>query len=288
MRKLIKEPLVHFLAFGALLFGVGLLRAEAGPDEEGIIITSGVVEHLMEGFRLTWQRPPTGAELQGLVEEYLKEEVLYREAMAMGLDRDDQIVRRRLRQKLEFLTADLVGSMEPTEEDLQAYLDTHLDIYRQEARVGFVQVYIGEREGAEADRARALAILEELRTNPNADPEQMGDPFMYPVTWRDMPERGLLGVFGDEFTAQLVELPAGEWSGPVTSAFGSHIVRLDALELGRPSELHEVRDAVYRDLVSERTSEAEQLFFDNLRSRYRVTMESPEGLEPFQSVNVGQ
>jgi len=288
MRKLIKEPLVHFLAFGALLFGVGLMRAEAGPDEEGIIITSGVVEHLMEGFRLTWQRPPTGAELQGLVEEYLKEEVLYREAMAMGLDRDDQIVRRRLRQKLEFLTADLVGSMEPTEEDLQAYLDTHVDIYRQEATVGFAQVYVGEREGSEADRARALAILEELRTDPNADPEQIGDPFMYPVTWRDMPERGLLGVFGDEFTAQLVELPVGEWRGPVTSAYGLHVVRLGAFEPGRLSELHEVRDAVYRDLVSERTREAEQMFFEGLRSRYKVTLEWPEGMEPIPALDFGQ
>jgi len=288
MRKLIKEPLVHFLAFGALLFGVGLLRAEAGPDEEGIIITSGVVEHLMEGFRLTWQRPPTESEVQGLVEEYLKEELFYREAMAMGLDRDDQIVRRRLRQKLEFLTADLVGSMEPTEEDLQAYLDANVDMYRQEATVGFVQVYMGERESAEEDKARALTILEELRTNPNADPEQMGNPFMYPVTWRDMPERDLLGVFGDEFTAQLVELPVGEWSGPVTSAFGFHIARLDALELGRPSELHEVRDIVYRDLVSERTREAEQMFFEGLRSRYKVTLEWPEGMEPMPALEFGQ
>jgi parvulin-like peptidyl-prolyl isomerase len=116
----------------------------------------------------------------------------------------------------------------------------------------------------------------------------MGNPFMYPVTWRDMPERDLLGVFGDEFTAQLVELPVGEWSGPVTSAFGFHIARLDALELGRSSELHEVRDAVYRDLVSDRTREAEQRYFGGLRSRYRVTIEWPEGVEPIPSLDVGQ
>jgi hypothetical protein len=281
VKKLLKEPLIHFLALGAVLFGIGIVRGEGtGPATNRIAITPGVTERLMEGFRRTWQRPPTEAEFRGLVEDYLKEEVLYREALAMGLDRDDQIIRRRMRQKLEFLTADLVESIEPSEEELQTHLDANPDLYRQEARVSFAQVYIRVQRNAEQDRARALSILEELKTNPNADAEQMGDPFMYPATHRDMRERDLLGVFGEEFAAQVVELPAGEWSGPVTSAFGLHLVRLDALDLGRPSELHEVRDAVYRDLVSERTRAAEQSFFDGLLSQYTVTMEWPEGMEP--------
>ncbi len=281
MKKLLKEPLVHFLALGAVLFGIGVLRGDvAEPSAGRIIITPGVTERLMEGFRRTWQRPPTEAEFRGLVEDYLKEEVLYREALAMGLDRDDQIIRRRMRQKLEFLTADLVESIEPSEEELQTHLDANPDRHRQEATVSFAQVYIRVQRNAEQDRARALSILEQLKTNPNADPEQTGDPFMYPATHRDLSERELLGVFGEEFTAQVVELPVGEWSGPITSAFGLHVVRLDMLDLGRPSELAEVRDAVYRDLVSERTRAAEQSFFDGLLSQYTVTMEWPEGMEP--------
>ncbi len=281
MKKLLKEPLVHFLALGAVLFGIGIVRGEGnGPATNRITITPGVTERLMEGFRRTWQRPPTEDEFRGLVEDYLKEEVLYREALAMGLDRDDQIIRRRMRQKLEFLTADLVESFEPSEEELQAHLDGNPNLYRQETTLSFAQVYVGERDGREQDRTRALSILEELRTNPNADPEQMGDPFMYPAMHRDMRERDVLGVFGDKFTAQVVELPVGEWSGPITSAFGLHVVRLDMLDLGRPSELAEVRDAVYRDLVSKRTREAEQLYFEGLLSQYTVTMEWPEGMEP--------
>ena len=281
MKKLLKEPLVHFLALGAVLFGIGIVRGEGtGPATNRITITPGVTERLMEGFRRTWQRPPTEDEFRGLVEDYLKEEVLYREALAMGLDRDDQIIRRRMRQKLEFLTADLVESFEPSEEELQAHLDANPNLYRQEATLSFAQVYVGERDGREQDRTRALSILEELRTNPNADPEQMGDPFMYPAMHRDMRERDVLGVFGDKFTAQVVELPVGEWSGPITSAFGLHVARLDMLDLGRPSELTEVRDAVYRDLVSKRTREAEQLYFEGLLSQYTVTMEWPEGMEP--------
>jgi len=289
MKKLIREPLFHFLALGAILFGIGILRGEgSGSATNRIAITPGTIERLLEGFRMTWRRPPTESEFSGLVEDYLKEEVLYREALEMGLDRNDQIIRRRMRQKLEFLTADLVESFEPTDEELQAHLDANVDLYRQEATVSFAQVYIGEREGAGQDRARAMSILEELRMNSDADPEEMGDPFMYAATHRDMRERELFGVFGEEFAAQVVELSLGQWSGPISSAFGLHIARLDALDPGRPSELTEVRDAVHRDVVSQRTREAEQLYFDGLLAQYTVTVEWPEGMEPLELPGVVQ
>jgi hypothetical protein len=185
-----------------------------------------------------------------------------------------------MRQKLEFLTADVVESFEPTEEDLQAHLDGDPDLYRQEATVSFAHIYFRERSNGEPGSARALSVLRDLRLNPDADSETLGDPFMFPAVHRDMSERDLWSVFGEEFAVQLVELPVGEWSGPVTSAFGLHVVRLEALELGRPSELAEVRDAVHRDLVSKRTREAEQQYFEGLLSQYDVTVEWPEGMEP--------
>ena len=175
MKNLLREPLVHFLALGAVLFGIGILRGDAaGPTSDRIEITPGVTERLLEGFRRTWQRPPTEDEFRGLMEDYLKEEVLYREALAMGLDRNDQIIRRRMRQKLEFLTADVVESFEPTEEDLQAHLDTNADLYRQEAVVTFSQVYFQERSEAGNAEARALTVLEELRENPQQTPRRSG------------------------------------------------------------------------------------------------------------------
>ena len=289
MRKLVREPLVHFLALGAVLFGIGILRGEvAEPSANRIAITPGVVGRLFEAFRRTWQRPPTEDEFRGLLEDYLKEEVLYREALAMGLDRDDQIIRRRMRQKLEFLTADLVESIEPTEEELQAYLDANPGPYRQETIVSFAQVYVRVQRDLEYERARALSMLADLEVRPDADPEQMGDPFMHPAAHRNMRVREVVGVFGEEFAAQLLDLPVGEWGGPVSSAFGLHVVRLDALDPGRPSELHEVRDAVYRDLVSERTREAEQRYFEGLLSQYTLTMEWPEGMEPISIPGVVQ
>ncbi len=281
MGRLLREPLVHFLALGAVLFGIGLLRGETvEPTANRIAITPGVVERLIEGFRLTWQRPPTEEEFRGLVEEHLREEVLYREALAMGLDRDDQIIRRRLRQKVEFLTADVVESFEPTHDELQTYLDADPHRYRQEAVLGFRQVYLRAEPNAEQAGARARSMLDELRTSPDVDPVAIGDPFLHPAVFGDITERQLGGVFGADFAAQVVGLPVGEWSGPITSAFGLHLARLDTLEPGRRSELDEVRAAVYRDLVSERTREAEQRYFEGLLSQYTVTAEWPEGMEP--------
>lgn len=281
MNKLIREPLVHFLALGAVLFGIGILRGEeASLSTNRIAITPGVIERLVDGFRLTWQRPPTESEFRGLVEEYLKEEVLYREALEMGLDRDDQIIRRRMRQKLEFLTSDLVESVEPSDEELQAHLDGDPDRYRQEAVLSFVQVYVGEGDGARQDSARALSILEELRTNPRADSGLLGDPFMLPAVHRDLREGEVRGVFGEQFAAQVFSLPVDRWTGPITSGFGLHLVRVDKHVPGRLSELAEVHDAVYRDVVSERTRDMEQRYFAGLLAQYTVTVEWPEGMRP--------
>ena len=146
MRTVLREPLVHFLALGAVLFGIGLLRGDTvEPTANRIAITSGVVEHLTE-------------------------EVLYREALAMGLDRDDQIIRRRLRQKLEFLTADVMESFEPTDDELQAYLDADRDRYRQEAVLGFTQVYLR----AEPDAERPAAGPARAATAPRASARVAG------------------------------------------------------------------------------------------------------------------
>ena len=279
--RFLKEPLIQFLALGALLFGIGLLRGDTvEPSANRIALTAGVFERLIEGFRLTWQRPPTEDEFRGLVEDYLKEEVLYREAMEMGLDRDDQIIRRRLRQKLEFLTADVVESFEPTDDEMLAYLDADPDRYRRDAVLGFRQVYLRVEPDAEQAEARARTLLDELRHSPDVDPESVGDPFLHPTVFADITQQQLAGLFGAEFALQIVELPVGEWSGPVTSAFGVHLARLDALEPGRLSELSEVRDAVYRDLVSQRTREAEQRYFEGLLSQYTVTAVWPEGMDP--------
>jgi hypothetical protein len=283
MKRFLREPLVHFLLLGGMLFGIGIIRGEsATPESTRIAITPGVLERLMEGFRMTWRRPPTEAEFQGLVREYLKEEVLYREALVMGLDQGDEIIRRRLRQKLEFLTADFVGAIEPTDEELQAYLDQNPDRYRRDARVTFHQVFFRAGDDVARAGARAERALEGLRAAPDTDLESVGDPFLHPTYFEDFTELGLTNTFGPDFAEALLRLPEGEWSGPVESPYGLHLVYLDAIVPGRIPTLAEAREEVYRDLVSERTEEAEELYFQGLLSQYTVTVSWPEGMAPVE------
>lgn len=278
MKSFLREPLVHFLALGALLFAIGIVRGEpATPGSTRIAITEGHVERLLEGFRMTWNRPPTEDEFRGLMEEFLKEEVLYREALGMGLDQDDQIIRRRLRQKLEFMTADFIGTVEPTDEELQTYLDEHADRYRSDGRLRFVQVFIGS--GGSDVEARAQAVLARLQADPDQDIGPLTDPFLHPLAYPDISERELRSVYGPDFTELMMQQPVGTWSGPLASPFGLHLVRIDTRVEGDAPALQAARAEVYRDLMFERTQEAEQAYFDGLLEQYTVTVEWPDGME---------
>jgi len=279
MNRFLKEPLVHFLALGGLLFAIGLIRGEPDtPTSTRIAITEGHIDRLVQVFGMTWNRPPTEAEFRGLVEEMLKEEVLYREALGMGLDQDDQIIRRRLRQKLEFMTADFVGTIEPTEEELTEYLNTNVDKYRQEGTVTFIHVYI--RAETQGDEARAANILETLQNDPEQDWSLLSDPFLHPLAYLEIREQGLSGLYGPDFADLIMAQPLGAWSGPLPSPFGMHLVRVDARDDGRVSELDEVRNEVYRDLVFERTQAAEEAYFQGLLAQYTVTVDWPEDMDP--------
>jgi hypothetical protein len=279
MKRLLDEPLVHFLALGAVLFAIGIVRGEpATPSGTRIAITEGHIERLLEGFRMTWNRPPTEAEFRGIVQEHLKEEVLYREALGMGLDQDDQIIRRRLRQKLEFMTADFVGTVEPTEDELEAYLSEHAERYRSDGRLRFAQVFVGS-VGSEGT-SRAEALLARLRAEPDQDIGALTDPFLHPLAYPDVSEQELRSVYGPDFAELMMQQPVGEWSGPVPSPFGLHLVHVDDKVEGELPALDAVRAEVYRDLMFLRTREAEQAYFDGLLEQYTVTVEWPEGMEP--------
>ena len=161
--KLLREPLVHFLLLGAALFGVFALVGDRGSARPShIVITPGHLEHLLVSFTRTWQRPPTAQELAGLIDDAIREEVWYREAVALGLDRDDTIVRRRLRQKLEFLTEETAERAAPSDEELQTFLQQHLDAFRVEPRLAFRHVYLRRDRRGDAANAEAQHLLTQL------------------------------------------------------------------------------------------------------------------------------
>ncbi len=269
MRRLLREPLLHFLLLGALLFALyGWLHQGTGRSSNEIVVSQGQLESLQAQFARTWRRPPTQAELTGLVDAWVREEILYREGLALGLERDDTVVRRRVSQKVEFL-ADGMAPTVPTTAELQGWLDAHADDYRIAPTYSLRQIYFdparhpGRLEGDISAARLALAQGKSV----------YGDSTMLPQELNSASAAEVVRVFGNDFEQALKSLPVGEWRGPVRSGFGLHLVELKARDGGRPATLDEARQAVERDLLHARTQEAKAAFYDKLRARYSVRIE---------------
>lgn len=275
MKKLLKEPLIHFLVIGFALFLVfDLLGDTSTKSPDTIVITAGKIENLTESFRKRWLRPPTEQELQGLVEDSIKEEVLYREALAMGLDKGDMIIRRRMRQKMQFLFEDVAALVEPTEEELQAYLDANPDDFRIEPEYTFSHVYMNpELHGKSFDDDAAI-LLEQLRqSSPDIAIEMVGDPIMIPTNFDKASQSEVARHFGKDFAVKLQEITPGQWQGPVPSGYGMHLVLIHKTTAGRIPALTEVRNEVRRDLQNVRRLEVNEATYLRLRERYTVEVQ---------------
>jgi hypothetical protein len=277
MRTLLREPLLHFLLLGAALFGVyGLARDKASGPTGQIVVTQSQIEQLVIGFTRTWQRPPTSEELTGLIEDRIREEVLYREAMAMGLDRDDTIVRRRLRQKIEFLIPDLASQMAPpSEHELQAYLDQHADKYRLEPMISFEHVFFDRARRGTSAGADAESALTRLNGPHGSavNPDTVGDASLLPIELTRSAESEVARLFGGTFSQRLVEVPLGRWAGPLESSYGLHVVLVRERVPARIPELARVREGVLRELLAERRQQALDVAYAKFRARYAVVEE---------------
>jgi hypothetical protein len=277
IRKLLREPLVHFLALGAvvfLLFHFTVNRDE--PQDGKIVVTPGKVEQLVIGFSRTWYRPPTQQELDGLVEDYIREEVLYREALAMRLDKDDTIVRRRMRQKLEFLTEDTIAAAPPTDQDLQSWLDKHPDKFRVAPKIAFSQVYFNASRGGENASSAASKLLAQINSaGKSIAAVELGDMTMLPHELPLARVDEIASVFGDEFAQQIAHLEIGRWAGPVQSGYGWHLVCVSERTEGSSRPLSEVREAVQREWLAARRREIVDSTYSKLREKYVVVVEGP-------------
>lgn len=280
-RELLREPLVHFLLIGGVLFLIGSAVDDgSAPGSDRIVVTAGRVEQLAATFARTWQRPPTRAELDGLIADHVREEVFFREALAMGLDRDDEIIRRRLRQKMEFLTEDVSDAVEPTAEELRAYLIEHADRYAIPPALTFTHVYLSPDRRGDALDGDAEALLARLHGSGPGAGYSAGDPSLLPESLESVPPREVARVFGEEFAAAVAALEPGGWRGPVPSGYGLHLVHVSERVDGRPATLDEVAPLVRRDLMSERRRALNDAVFEGFREKYTVTIEMPEADEP--------
>jgi hypothetical protein len=271
MTRLLREPLLHFFLVGAVLFGVygwlhgGLLNA---PTE--IVVSRGQVQSLQMQFERIWQRPATKDELQGLIDGWVREEIFYREGIAMALDRDDPIVRRRVGQKLEFIL-DSAAPAVPSDAELQAWLNAHPDDYRIEPTYSLRQVFFDPARHGDELGPDIVAALRALESGKPVE----GDTTLLPYEMNTARSTEVARVFGDEFVEGLETIAIGGWHGPMRSDFGVHLVELSKRENGSRATLNAVRADVARDLSAARTEAAKAAVYERLRANYSVRIDDP-------------
>ena len=274
IKRLLREPLLHFLLLGAVLFAAHGLLSRSGASEPGsIVVTQGQIESMARLFARARQRPPSNAELEELVRGHIREEVFYREGLSLGLDRDDPIIRRRVAQKLEFVT-EAPDAVEPDDAQLQAYLDSHGELFAVEPRYSFRHIYLDPRRRQATLVIDAERILGELNgPGSSIDAAGLGDPSTLPLDFYSASASEIKNSLGNEFAKALARLAPGPWSGPVSSGSGMHLVQVRQRTEPRAPDLADVREAVKREWLLTRRAEAVEKSYRNLLQRYTVTVE---------------
>jgi len=275
VNRVLREPLLAFFLLGGVIFAVfQFVPGDSLPEQAEIVVTEGHILVLSKGFEKIWQRSPSDEELDGLIQNHVREEVLYREALAMGLDREDPIIKRRLRQKIEFLTEDIADLEKPSEQELLDYLAEHQDDYWLPARYDMRHVFFNVSTRGRAASGEAQTLLIALRAN-DTDITNLGDQLMVPKRFKNESETDIARALGADFSNALRQLPIGVWQGPVRSGFGIHLVHIDKRIDGRAARISEVRELVLRDWTLQRRKQVNEAFYETLRSRYVVIVEEP-------------
>lgn len=273
--RALREPLLHFLVAGALLFAIfGGKQTVLDQSDKEIVVTGADIERLAAMFQRTWNRPPAERELRNWVEQYVREEVLYRSALSLGLDKDDSIIRRRLRQKMDFLFEDTVAP--PQDVELRAFFEAHQGKFRTETLISFQQAFINAKhhEDPEADAQRLLERLQ------SGDAQADGDSMLLAEGYRQTPISRIAELFGDDFARQLSTIHPGRWGGPIKSSFGLHLVRVIEMDDARLPTFEAVRDVVLREWFAQNRATALDEQYQRLRTNYNVRIDYPSDMAP--------
>ena len=277
MRRWLREPALQFLLIGTGLFlAYGWLHGRASFSRDTIVITEGRIEQLAAGFAGLHRRPPTREELDGMVQDAVREEILYREAMALHLDEDDVIVRRHMAQKLQFVSEDTHPVAEPTQAQLRDFLAQHPQQFQAERGYSFTQVFLNPQRHGSQLQADAQRLLAALRTAPDdAALVKGGDPFLLDSHFERLPAGETARLFGVDFEKALQTTATGQWQGPVTSSLGTHLVLLRLRDEPGPPQLADIQAEVRRAWMNEQRELANARFYAELRRRYDVKVELP-------------
>ncbi len=277
MKSWLKEPLIHFLLIGAFLFGLYsvLNPEEVSVADNKIIVSAGDIERMSANWAKQWNRPPTETELQGMVDSYIREEVYYREALALGLDRNDTILRRRMMQKMEFLSNDLADMVSPDEAALNQYFLANQNKYELPARISFAHIYFSlDKHGHQIveDAEKVLTAVQASASVIRAS--EQGDPFMYQYDFTLQTPAQIARIFGQEFAEQIFQLKTDNWQGPVKSGYGLHLVRVDEKVAARMPELATVIEKVSADWMFEQRQKINKEIYERFRDRYEIVVEN--------------
>jgi len=276
-RKLLHEPLIHFVFIGIILF---LLFSMVGEPESDkgyrLVVTQAHMERLVNTFQKRRNRTPVPTEVNHLIEGFIRQEILYREALALGLDKDDAVVKRRMARKLEFLIEDIAPPPEPDDAQLQAYLNKHPEKFRKPAHYTFSHIYLSvDKRGDKAldDAKRLLSRLK--HSSHKIDVSVAGDALMLDHHYTDTSQPEVSRLFGKPFSEKLNGIEPGQWTGPMDSAYGVHLVNVQQRTDNRLLDLAEIRDRVKGEYLFDWQREANAQFYDNLRKRYEIIIEQP-------------
>jgi peptidyl-prolyl cis-trans isomerase C len=280
VKRLLREPLIHFLLIGALLFAVNRYvqpTSMGAPSSKQIQLSLDDLGQLVMLFQSQWRREPTAQELSRLVENKVQEEVLYREGLAMGLDKDDTIVKRRMAQKLQFLAEDVAAAREPNTAELKSWFEKNRNKFALSSRVSFRHLYFSpDRRGTRA-RDDAEKALAKLAGQPQDEKlaASLADPFMFQDYYRDRAPDYLGKEFGPQFAQAVAKLAPGSWQGPVESGFGWHLVFVDTVIPGRVPAFEEIEPDVKTAWLGEQKVQAWEKAYKAMRAKYTVLLPAP-------------
>jgi peptidyl-prolyl cis-trans isomerase C len=277
VKRWLREPLLHFLLAGLALFAVyrALNPAAVEPEKRSRIeLTNDDLRQLEVGWTMQWRRPPTPEEMRRLVDSKVREEILYREALALGLDQGDTIVKRRMAQKMEFLAEDVSDLREPNREELEAWFATNAPRFTVAGRSSFRHLYFSFDKRGERAREAAEGAIAKLVGQPGDSPvaAALADPFMFQDYYSDRSPEQVVNVFGAKFTQSLFQLDPGSWQGPIESGFGWHLVWVDSMTPARVPAFEEVEPEVSSAWVAEQRAEFKRQAFEAMKARYEVVL----------------
>jgi hypothetical protein len=280
VKKLVREPLVHFLLIGAGIYGLyGIYAGGEDSDiERTVTVTSGEIQSLSDQWMRLWSRPPTNEELAGLIRNHVRTQILHREALAMGLDDGDTVIERRLAQKVEFLAQSLITPKDPSDEELEEWYATNSGRFKQPDLYTLTHIFFDPDKREETTLDDAKVALDELTALDELPPDYSGygDRFMLQNYYANRSELELRKLFGSGFVEQIVELKPGGWHGPVLSGYGTHLVLVNDVMLVSQPAYEDIKEQIKEEWTAEQITELSERFIENLISRYEIVVEETE------------